>query len=338
MSRTVLSATAAVALSLAAACNDSGAPSVAPASPSVTNLGLASSPGELAGQGELWLVAAREFDGGRDLDQDGDRFDRVVHVQDLASGTARNTGLALETRGLAPILAVGAHLAIFAASEPGTGNSDLNGDGDANDAVLYVFDRTTGSTNGLAQALSLLSLPSVEGDLVAFVVSEAAQGNTDLDGDGSSAGNVLHIYDAVRRELVNTHLAVASPVFLGDGRVAYFAAESTADLNGDGDALDRAVLQVFDPAGATNANTGLATTGLAPLHAADAWLVSVSELDQGADLNGDGDLADLVQVVYDARSGVTRVLGLASGLPGGAIVSTTPAGRERFGLLVPELG
>ncbi len=332
-----LAASMPLALPWLAGCNGSAGAPANLSAPSLTNLGLAGAPGELAGEDALWLFAARESDsGGRDLNGDGDAFDRVVYVQDLASGLARNTGLALETRGPAASLRVGTRLALFAASEPASAGTDLNGDGDANDAVLYVVEVATRSTRGLSLALALDALPAVEDDLAAFVVSEAAQGNRDLDGDGSSAGAVLHLYRGAQRTLVNTRRAVSSSVFLGDGRVAYFAAESSADLNGDGDRLDRAVLQVYDPGSDTNTNTGLATLGSAPLHAAGAWLVVVPEFEQGADLNGDGDLEDFVLHVFDAATGAVRNLGFSSGGPGAELASTLPGG-ERFGLLVPEL-
>lgn len=340
MTRSALSrlvTTVPLAIPLLAGCNGSAGAPASALPPSITNLGLASTRGELAGEGALWLFAARESDsGGRDLNGDRDAFDRVVHVQDLSTGLVRNTGLALETRGAASSLRVGTELALFAASEPAGAGADLNGDGDANDAVLHVVEVGTGTTRGLSLALALDFPPAVDGDLAAFLVSEAAQGNRDLDGDGSTAGAVLHLYHGAQRTLVDTGLAVSSPVFLGDGRVAYFAAESSVDLNGDGDRLDPAVLQVFDTAASTNTNTGLATLGSPPLHAAGAWLVVVPEFDQGSDLNGDGDLEDFVLHVYDASTGAVRNLGLSSGGPGAEIASEL-SGGERFGLLVPEL-
>src|SRR5262245_2838727 len=166
MVRPFLSAVGGLALPFLAGCNDTGEPA-ALSSPSITNLGLASAPGELAGEGELWLFAAREFDSaGRDLNGDGDAFDRVVHVQDLATGTTRNTGLALETRGPAPILRVRDGLAVFAVSEPGNGGIDLDGDGDASDTVLQVID-AAGSSRNLGLALARATPPAVGDGLVA---------------------------------------------------------------------------------------------------------------------------------------------------------------------------
>lgn len=351
MFRSFLSAAGACALPFLGACVESTTEPASLTSPSITNLGLASAPGELAGQDELWLFAAREFDtGGRDLNRDGDALDRIVYVQDLGSGTARSTGLALDTRGFAPQLAVGDDLGAFAASESAGGGTDLNGDGDANDAVLFAVDGATGAVQGLAVAVALLGPPAVGDGIAAVLVSEAAQGKRDLDGDGASDDDVLFVFDRGRRELLNARIAVSSPLFAGDGRVAYFQAESSTDLNGDGDLLDRAVLQVYDPATDTNFNTGLATIGSEPLEAAGAWLVSVAEFEQGFDLNADADLDDVVFVVFDARANFRlgggappglapwTSLGLVSAGPFAAIVSSVPAGSERFGLLALEAG
>src|SRR5206468_11303526 len=132
-------------------------------------------------------------------------LDQVVSALDVASGTAPNTALALELRASALLENVRGSLAVFAASESSSGNRDLNGDSDTNDAVLYVFDARTGTTHGLAPAVSVTPgfTPALGGDLLAFAVNEAAQG-ADLDGDGLRSSDVLHVYDAKARTLVNT--------------------------------------------------------------------------------------------------------------------------------------
>ncbi len=335
------------ALVLLGACTDSRGTPASLSSPTVVGLGLASAPGELAGADGLWLLGVREFDsGGRDLNGDGDAADRAVHVLDLATGTVRSLGLALETRGLGPVLAVGGGLGLFSVSEAASGGRDRNGDGDASDAVVYVVDGASGTSQGLEVALAPFSLPALGDGLAAFLVSEAAQGR-DLDGDGVRDDEVLHVYDLARRELVNARFAPASPLFVGGGRVAFFAAESGQDLNADGDLLDRSVLQLYDPLSDTRVNTGVATLGTPPLAAGDAWLVEVPEGEQGFDLNGDADLADVVWIVVDARAFARgggappgpapfRSLALVSGGPGAALVSS--GGTARFGLLASEAG
>src|SRR5438067_148885 len=83
-------------------------------------------------------------------------------------------------------------LVILLVSEAAQGGVDLNGDGDADDLVLHVFSAPGVLTNvGLAA-----STPLVGGQLVAFVVPEASQGHTDLNGDGDSNDFVVHVFDA----------------------------------------------------------------------------------------------------------------------------------------------
>jgi len=304
--------------------------------PTVTNVGLVTQPTELAGDGDLWLVGAREFEsGGRDLDQDGDAFDQVVFVVDLASGTSRNSSLALSTAGPRLPLAVGGRLAAFAASEASSGGRDLNGDGDALDDVLFVHDAAGGTTRGLALALPAGAAPVVGDGLVAFAVSEAAQGAGDRNGDGDANDDVLHAFDRATGETTNTLLPVKSRLFLGGGRVAHLEPES-ADENGDGDALDL-VLHVFDPATGDDLGSGLASDGFAPLEADGVWLLAVPESAQGGiDLDGDGDSLDAVLHVFDPRTGFVRNLGLVCPAPGCAVASQPVNARATFAILARE--
>jgi len=321
---------------LLGACTESGVPGDVP--PTVTNVGLVTRPTELAGDGDLWLVGAREFEaGGRDLDQDGDAFDQVVFVVDLKSGTTRNTSLAISTASAALPLAVRGRLAAFAASESSSGGRDLNADGDAFDDVSFVHDAATGTTRGLALALPAGALPVVGDGLVVFPVSEAAQDGTDLDGSGSAAGDVLHVFDRTTGETTNTRLAVTSRLFLGGGRVAHLEVES-ADENGDADALDL-VLRVFDPVTGDDLSSGLASDGNEPLAADGTWLLAVPESAQGgADLDGDGDSLDAVLHVFDPRTGFVRNLGLVCAAPGCAVASRPASARASFAILARESG
>jgi len=324
----------AAAALLSSACTEEGLPG--DVAPTVTNIGLVTQPGELAGDGDLWLVAAREFEaGGRDLDQDGDAFDQVVFVVDLVGGTTRNTSLALSSASAPLPLAVRGRLAAFAASESSGGARDRNGDGDAFDDVVFVHDSSSGTTRDLALALAPGTQPVIDGDLVAFAVSEPAQGATDLDGDGSASGDVLHVFDRGTGDTTNTRLPLASRIFLGGGRVAHLVPE-LADENGDGDALD-VVLHVFDPATGVDRSSGLASDGGAPLEADGAWLVAVPESAQGgADLNHDGDALDVVLHVFDPRTGFVRDLELVCPGPGCAVASRPSSGRPSFGILARE--
>jgi len=338
MLRTLSRSLAPLALALLAACSEDTGSLSGTAPSTLVNLGLATTAEEIAGEEDLWLFAVREFaTDARDLDGDGDALDLVVYAQDLVSGTARNTALALDVAQVSP-LRVDGDLGAFAVSERGTGGRDRNGDGDADDAVLHVHDRTTGVTRnlGLAVPQDLVSEFAVGDGLVAFAVGERDQGGADLDGDGVADDRVLHVYDAAANRLVNTGLAAPSRVFLGGGRVAWFDDESAGDRNGDGDRLDLSVLQILDPVSGASRNTGLATAGTAPLAAADAWLVLVPEAAQGIDLDGDGDLFDVVPQRFDAATGEVQNLGLAVLDPRDVTASTRPAGQEAFAFLAAE--
>ena len=296
----------------------------------VVNVGLESRASALAGEGDVWLFAVRESEsGGVDLDGDGDDFDAVLYVQNLARGTARNTGQALEG-GSPPLgLAVGSPLAAFPASELATGGRDQNGDGDAGDLVMQVHDARTGTTRSLGLAVSGRTAPVIADGLVAFTVNEAAQGQ-DLDGDPLTASEVLHVYDSATNEVVNTRLVIPGRIFLANGSVAFLEQETTVDLNGDGDALDR-VLRLFDLASETLVETGLASDGSEPLLAEGVWLVAVPEFDQGeVDLDGDGDTGDVVFEVFDPCDSSVTNLEVASIGPGSATTLTLRNGQRFF--------
>jgi len=214
-------------------------------------------------------------------------------------------------------------LIAFVVDESAQGNADLNGDGDAEDAILHVFDARTQSTTNMRIAVqgSFTEGLALSDEFLAFAVDEQANGMTDVDGDGQADDVALLVYDlskapfglAVpglglpnplgfrnpRRALVDAHPTIA------DGLVGFFAAESLAsgDLNGDGDVLDYAVLQLFDPGSGIVLNSSLATSGWSQAVIAGTWTVLVSEDGQGQDLNGDGDTLDLVIHTYDPRTG-----------------------------------
>jgi hypothetical protein len=101
-------------------------------------------------------------------------------------------------------------------------------------------------------------------------VSEAAQGGLDLNGDGDAEDLVAHLFDSRSRGLVNTGLAVSYrrsvrgevvvdwPVCSGE--LAAFPVDEEAqgaDLNGDGDQLDRLAF-VAERASGAIVNLGLA--------------------------------------------------------------------------------
>lgn len=318
MSRTLRPAAAlAFLLLLVGSCSKGGGASGGVSLASLINMGLVSRASELAADGDLVLIGAREFQaGGRDLNQDGDAFDVVAFVLDLATGVAQNTALALDTSSPTRLAQARGNLALLPVSETQSAGRDLNGDGDSNDVVVYVHDRLTHLTRGLGLALSTAPgmAPALGGSLAAFAVSEAGQ-RQDLNGDGRRDADVLFVYDAATGALENTGMTTPSRLFLEQGSVAYFANERGGDRNGDGDALDLFVLQVFDLATRMNHDSRLATDGADPVFAGGAWLVGVPEPAQGRDLDGDGARTSVVAHVFvpgiDPVMDEVRNLGLA---------------------------
>ena len=232
---------------------------------------------------------------GPDLNGDGDTTDLVVHLAP-ASGPVRNLGVA------ASAVALSTSVVAALVSESAQGNLDRNGDGDASDQVVAVqaAEGSSSSWTNLAQAADTID---VRGDRIIMVTPEAAQG-TDLNGDGDLEDRVLQIARFPSGEVSNLGLAVEEFV-ASDTLVAFRVREASQgahDLNGDGDADDD-VLFVYDLRTDTVVPTGQAVTPCRfeacdprlpyrPL--VDTVRFLTLEAAQGADLNGDGDLDDLV--------------------------------------------
>src|SRR5262249_25653334 len=151
----------------------------------------------------------------------------VQHVYNAASGTTANLGLA---SGFT--MQVSGNLVAFLVGEPGQGNRDLNGDGDASDPVPHVYDAATGTTTNLRLAAQDFQ---VGDNLVASRVMEPGQGNTDLNGDGDKSDFVFHTYAPAAG---TANLRLAATDYKVQGKLAAFAVleqfQGNQDLNGDG--------------------------------------------------------------------------------------------------------
>ena len=189
------------------------------------------------------LVAVRVIEhrlgsvGGQDLNNDGDiTSDRVLHLYDAATNTTQNLGLEASIE-----LEFEGNLLAFSVSERNQGDIDLNGDGDALDAVLHVHDTITGISTNLG--VSVFKLGKISGQRVAFKVQEDSEG-VDLNGDGDmTLDRVAHVYDHQTGQVINLGYATADgllPQVDGDW-VAFTVRESRQggmDFNGDGVAND----------------------------------------------------------------------------------------------------
>ncbi|MEW6072235.1 MAG: hypothetical protein AB1726_06505 [Planctomycetota bacterium] len=251
---------------------------------------------------------------GADRNGDGDMQDEVLVVFDRTSGLEHELGLALVARDARPprYEVTGPHVLLWV-GEAEQGATDLNGDGDQEDAVLFWYDHSTGVTanTGLAGDWSWIGF-WVEGDVATFFVVEAAQG-VDLSGDGDLDDWVLHVGHFGAGTLENTLLCSAgNPRVEVDGDHVLVRTDEACygpgglDLNGDGDASD-AVLVDYDAILRTYASprVAVASTGWGIFPNGHGFAFVASEAGEGLDLNGDGDQEDDVLHYYDRGTGQT---------------------------------
>jgi len=149
------------------------------------NLGLAGFQGSVAFQEGLLTALIRESDQfALDLNDDGDAEDNVATLIDVDSG--RRLVLPVAS---GPVTLTDTLLS-YLVPELSQGAEDLNGDGDLFDNVLTVTDLRDGTTTALG---AVFTGPFQEGRTISFAVSESGIGNVDLNGDGDTLDQVLHL-------------------------------------------------------------------------------------------------------------------------------------------------
>src|SRR5262249_39389558 len=211
---------------------------------------------------------------GPSLNGDADTTDDVVHL--WSGGSVQNLGRAASAVTLGAVCSVAgtactryddcpagetcaASWVAALVSESGQGQTDFNGDGDAVDSVLQVYGVNGGGWTNVGKAADTVA---AAGPIVAFTSPEAAQGGTDLNGDGDALDRVLGVYHADTGALTNVGQAAAEFVLGDRGLVAFRTLEQdqgNTDLNHDGDHLD-GVLQVYDAVSDRLLNSGFAVT------------------------------------------------------------------------------
>lgn len=135
-------------LCVLAACQGEGGGGGAPEG---LTFGVGLATRDLTGAQDLWLFRVRESEqGGVDRNGDGDALDELVFVLDLRRGAGPRAviepGLALGEGDRPGWLACDGQAAAIAVDEAAQNGTDLNADGDAEDRVLFVFDRARGSS------------------------------------------------------------------------------------------------------------------------------------------------------------------------------------------------
>jgi hypothetical protein len=255
--------------------------------------------GQMWGTGH-WIAFCVEEDG-RDLNRDGDDRDTILCVADLRTMTVHETGIAIEY-GLSdddeawPV-ATSDDLIAVVMNEADNGGKDLNGNGTTTDDVLAIYNPSTRQRTVVGVDARN---PVFLNNKVYFQQSEAVA-RKDLNGDGDARDVVLSVYDPATRQVESLGMECAMG-FLAAGdwlltRTSE-AAQGNRDLNGDRDNQDE-VAQLYQISQKKWINTTLESSfdvALTPKLA----IVGVDERKQGnKDLNGDGDMLDVVAHIWD---------------------------------------
>ncbi len=293
-------------------------PVVAP--PQVLNLGVCVEPHRgppVFVRGNRLLIPVMEQGDGVDLNNDGDLFDRVLHLHDIHSGTRINLGVSIESISRPEERD---RFVPFLVSELFEGARDLNGDGDSQDLVIHVVDVVSGTVENLGVACSSGGILS--DNRLAFLVSETFHGNQDLNGDLDANDEVVFVYEPLLGSLRNVGF-FGRIIGFSEGILAFLVPENgqgRTDLNGDRDFADL-VLHYYDVDSSSVTNLGI--SGLEGAVAEGIVFATVSEYLEGRDLNGDGDAIDIFPFVSNPKTGATRILPVnvsSFGAHGGKIV------------------
>jgi Tol biopolymer transport system component len=176
-----------------------------------------------------------------DLTLDG----AVLEVFDTASGT-KTTLCGADDVAVAGGVAAYLRPEVAPPGTPACPGGSLNGDTDTTDRVVQLWQGGDRAEN-LGRAAVEVALSAQQ---LAALVSEDAQGQTDLNGDGDTSDLVVETHPvATPGDWTNLGQAADHVDVAGD-IVAFTtpeAAQGNRDLNGDGDTLDR-VVQVYDAA------------------------------------------------------------------------------------------
>jgi hypothetical protein len=246
---------------------------------------------------------------GIDLNGDGDDDDEAVfEVFDGATRLLQNTTLVLASDAVASAAGTFG----VSVSEAGMGLGDLTGDGDADDAVFYVYSPARGFSVNLGLSVPLYPPPAVDGERYLLFAREAARAR-DANGDGDRDDWTVHVFEAGPGVLYDTQLASQGSAVLLGGWVAVSVSEAmqgSSDLDGDGEASGN-VVHAFELASGTLLSLGI------DAHALEAsgerlFLLPSEEL-AALDWNADGDALDRVLFDWSAAAAEPRSSGIAAG-------------------------
>lgn len=273
--------------------------------------------------GSKWITLVAE-QGTNDWNGDGDKLDTVVVAYDDATRVVTGVGFAVN----ALVVSYVSDQAYYGmALESAQGNSDLNGDGDANDLVPFRFESATGVSVVKPTFVSWHGV--LDDDSKALATIRETPGN-DLNGDGDTTDIVLHSWVPGPSMPQNLQLVVTKIYLIANGDVVVEAGENhnAVDWNADGDFTDLAVLYR-----AASASGWTFTGMLGPVAALGPSTLAILEVESslGVDLNGDGDTSDRILSAWDTVT-QSRV---SSGLDGDSTQKVAVA-NERVAFVARE--
>ncbi len=225
------------------------------AAATLTNTGFAGPQYSLAlDDGYVAFLVVEWQQGNTDLNGDADMDDWVLHLYDHSLQATSNLTSAASTGSHG--VAAGTVAVQVSEEEEGT---DLNGDADTDDKVLFLHQVTGGGpTNlGLASGGSGWVL-AMSDEVLAFRTRESDQDMTDLNGDGDAVDYVGQLHDLSTGVTTNLELATET-IAVAEATVAFRVNESQqggTDLNGDGDASDAVLFVTMLPLFADGFETG----------------------------------------------------------------------------------
>lgn len=257
--------------------------------------------------GDRILLSQTESAEGIDANGDGDQLDYYPAIYEPGTGSLTVLPIAGAFGSSSDDLAA-LHVKEEAQGE------DLNGDGDQNDTVLFVYDFAVGRWTETGRSVFT---SRIEGDSVVFNVNEL-NGSISYNSDSDVSDRVMHVWSRANG-LVN--LGISSDHFVvGHGQVAFLTAEfyeNNQDVNGDGDALDY-TLNSTNLSSLVTTNAGIAVQYSTLEGLGSQFYVALNEASHfDQDANGDGDSSDELHMLWHPATQELVDLGLAGQkLPG----------------------
>ncbi len=269
----------------------------------------------------LTLVVDESAQGATDFNSDGDTNDHILVFQNAFNGLRWNTEHALVASSYAipywqTDWSTGFHgRKVTATVYESPTDQDLNGDGDMSDRVIVTYDPANNTdfvTDGLSSNYCYQeeSVLPVNADTAFGCRNENFAPATDFNGDGDTSDSIAQLVDLGTGLVTSTDLALdtSDPMRLSTG-LAFVVVDEYAhgsSLNADTDLFDDILHFVSIPSG-TVYNTGLdvqtrsvsGTPYTVWSQNAIELAFGVNEFAHGRDLNGDGDMGDIVLHVLD---------------------------------------